>query len=328
MNPQIFAARKIVFTVVCALVLCNSSSLHAAFHLWNIREIYTDSTGNRQFIELFCPSSGQTVLANKQITVSSGGTNRTFTLTNDAPSDTLNHALLLATASAQTSGAPTANYTLPTNFLFAGGGTISFFGANSGAYTNLPTDGTLSRTWASGNAVNTPQNFAGTVGQVTNPVFAPTISITNPVNNKLFAAPATVSIGVSAADSDGTVSEVRLLTNGVAAATNTVSPFGFTLSNLGAGNYSLTARAQDNSALATTSSAVTIRIANQPTLSVVPAISGFEFTTRTGISYVIERALALTNFSSVATNAGSGGILQFQETNTSPTQRTYRVRLE
>jgi hypothetical protein len=326
MKAILSALRKVSLVAIIAFNL-SSLSAQAAFHLWNIREVYTDSTGTKQFIELFCPASGQTFLSGQSLTVSAGGTNHTITISSNTP-ETLNHAFLIATSAAQTSGAPAANCTIPTNFLFLNGASISFFGANSGAYTNLPTDGTLSRTWNSGNAVNSPQNFAGSVGQVTNPAFAPTISITNPANNKLFAAPATVSVGVSASDSDGTVSEVRLLTNGVAAATNTVSPFGFTLSNLAAGNYALTARAQDNSALATTSSAVTIRVATQPTLSVVPAVSGFSYNTRTGVNYVVERSLTLSNFSSVVTNAGSGGTLQFQETNTSPTQRTYRVRLE
>jgi hypothetical protein len=41
------------------------------------------------------------------------------------------------------------------------------------------------------------------------------------------------------------VANVRLLTNGVPAATNTVAPFGITLGNLAAGTYTLLARADD-----------------------------------------------------------------------------------
>ena len=57
-------------------------------------------------------------------------------------------------------------------------------------------------------------------------------------------------VGVSAADSDGTVANVRLMTNGVFAATNSVAPFGFSLSNLPPGHYSLRARAQEFSTIA------------------------------------------------------------------------------
>ncbi len=147
-----------------------ATQAQAAFHLWNIREIYTDASGSLQFIELFCPFSGQTVVGGRQIDVVFGGTTHTFMLpAGNLTSDTLNHTLLFGTAGLQAAGGPAPNYTLPNNFLFSGGGTINFFGANSGVYTALPTDGNLSRTWAAGNAVNSPQNFAGQIGLVAVP---------------------------------------------------------------------------------------------------------------------------------------------------------------
>jgi hypothetical protein len=138
----------------------------AAFHLWNIREIYTDASGSLQFIELFCPASGQTFLNGQQISVTSAGQTHTFTLNKDPSSDSLNHTLLFGTTGIHTAGAPTPDFTIPNNFLFSGGGTINFFGANSGTYTALPTDGILSRNWADGNGVNSPQNFAGQTGTI------------------------------------------------------------------------------------------------------------------------------------------------------------------
>ncbi len=139
----------------------------AAFHLWNIREIYTDTSGSLQFVELFCPSSGQTFVGGQSLTVTpTSGSAHSFTIPGNIVPDTLNHALLFGTAGLHAAGAPTPDYVIPSGFLFPAGGTISFFGANSGAYTALPTDGTLSRTWVGGNAANTPQNFAGQVGTV------------------------------------------------------------------------------------------------------------------------------------------------------------------
>ena len=56
---------------------------------------------------------------------------------------------------------------MPTGFLFSGGGSISFFGANSGPYMALPTDGTMARSFTGGNnVVNNPENFAGQTGKV------------------------------------------------------------------------------------------------------------------------------------------------------------------
>ena len=314
-------------------ILLSPGPARAAFHLWNIREVYTDASGTRQFIEFSTAFGSQQFVQNQQVRVtdSGGTTTHTFTIPSNLPGDTTGHAFLIATTGADASGAPTPDYVIPDNFLFAGGGTISFFGANSGSYTSLPTDGTLSRTWGGGNAVNSPQNFAGQTGTITVPASPPSISITNPANNSLFAAPAMVPVGVSASDSDGTVANVRLLTNGVAAATNTVSPFGFTLANLSAGDYTLRAVAQDSSSLSTTSAPVTIRVADRPALVLVPGAGGpiqFQFNSRTGVNYVVERATPLSTFSPVATNPGTGGSLQFQETNASEAQRSYRVRLE
>ena len=148
-----------------------TSPAQAAFHLWNIREIYTDASGSLQFIEFFTASSGQEFVMNQQVRVSNVGNTVTHTLTlpGNLPSGTANHAFLIGTAGLQAAGGPTPNYIMSDNFLFSAGGTINFFGANSGIYTALATDGVLSRTWGDGNAVNSPQNFAGQVGTVVVP---------------------------------------------------------------------------------------------------------------------------------------------------------------
>jgi hypothetical protein len=76
--------------------------------------------------------------------------------------------MLLGTAGLQAAGGPVPDYIIPNNFLFAAGGSISFFNA-SGPYTALPTDGVNSRTWGNGNALNSPQNYAGQIGFVNIP---------------------------------------------------------------------------------------------------------------------------------------------------------------
>jgi len=146
-----------------------TSPAQAAFHLWNIREIYSDASGSLQFIEFFTSSGSQQFTGGQQVRVSSGALNMTFTLPSNLPGDTANHAFLMGTAGLQAAGGPTPDYIMPNNFLFTGGGTITFFGVNGGPYTALPTDGSLSRTWNGGNAPNTPQNFAGQIGMVAVP---------------------------------------------------------------------------------------------------------------------------------------------------------------
>ena len=328
-------ARTLASGTMLGAALALATPAQAAFHLWNICEVYTDASGSLQFIEFFTTFGFQQSVGAQTIFVTNAANTVThsFTIPAHLPSDSASHAFLIGTAGITNFGAPTPNYIIPTNFFFNDGGRIKFFGANSGPYTALPTDGSLSRTWAGGNAVNTPQNFAGTVGQIVivNPNLPPVVSITNPPDSTLFAAPGVVSVGVSASDSDGTVANVQLLTNGVAAATNTVAPFGFTLSNLAAGYYTLRARAQDNQSGVATSAPVVVRVASKPVLSFAHGTNGplqFLFNTATGVSYVVDRGLPLTNFSPVVTNPGSGGVLQFSETNSVPAQGTYRVRVQ
>ncbi len=159
---------------------------------------------------------------------------------------------------------------------------------------------------------------------------APTVSITNPPNNALLAAPAALTVGVVATDSDGNVANVQLLTNGVAGPTDAASPFTFTLSNLVAGNYVLRARATDNSALSATSAPVNVRVVERPALTLTRSSNGpidLQVSTITGVSYVIEQSSVLTNFTSISTNAGNGSVLHFSETNGS-SQSFFRVRLQ
>src|SRR5204863_6423862 len=49
--PSVGLARGAVLGCVAAMI---ASPAQAAFHLWNIREIYTDTSGSLQFVELFC----------------------------------------------------------------------------------------------------------------------------------------------------------------------------------------------------------------------------------------------------------------------------------
>jgi plastocyanin len=167
-----------------------------------------------------------------------------------------------------------------------------------------------------------------TVNQAATP---PAVNITNPPGNSLFAAPASVGVGVQATDADGNVVSVQVLTNGVAGAMDTTLPFSITLSNLAAGNYAVRARATDNQGLSATSPPVTIRVVNRPALSFTRGSTGpveLRFNTVAGVNYVIEESSTLTNFSSIATNAGNGGVVQFLETNAAPGQNNYRLRLQ
>ena len=156
-------------------MLCPSAQ--AAFHLWSIREIYTDASGSLQFVEMVDNSGGQNFVGSQQISVANVGATQThnFTLpSGNLPGSTLGHTLLLGTAGLAAAGGPTPDYIIPNNFLFSAGGTINFWGTSGNSpltYSALPTDGSHSRITlgGSGDAINSPQNFAGATGTIVVP---------------------------------------------------------------------------------------------------------------------------------------------------------------
>jgi chitinase len=89
---------------------------------------------------------------------------------------------------------------------------------------------------------------------------APTVSITAPANNASFTAPATVNIQATAADADGTVSQVAFYNGNTLLGTDASSPYSYSWTNVGAGSYTLTARATDNAGAVTTSAAIAITV--------------------------------------------------------------------
>jgi hypothetical protein len=106
---------------------------------------------------------------------------------------------------------------------------------------------------------------------------APTVSISSPAVNASFAAPASIAINANAADADGTISKVEFYNGTTLLGSDTTSPYSYAWSNVAAGTYSITAKATDNKGAVTTSSAVSISVANNqlPVISFdMPADNG------------------------------------------------------
>ncbi|MBC7485369.1 MAG: RICIN domain-containing protein [Cytophagaceae bacterium] len=95
---------------------------------------------------------------------------------------------------------------------------------------------------------------------VTNPNVAPTVSLTSPANNVSVNAPASLSIAANAADSDGSVAKVEFYNGTQKLGEDASSPYAYTWTNVTAGNYTLTAKAYDNTGAITTSASVTVKV--------------------------------------------------------------------
>ena len=102
------------------------------------------------------------------------------------------------------------------------------------------------------------------------PAGAPSVSITSPVANTTFAAPASITITAAAADSNGTISKVEFFNRDTLLGTVTASPYTFTWNNVPAGNYTITAKATDNRLLVATSAPVAISVY---ALNAAPSVS-------------------------------------------------------
>jgi hypothetical protein len=117
---------------------------------------------------------------------------------------------------------------------------------------------------------------------------APTVSITSPANNAGFTAPASITINANAADADGTVSNVQFFNGTTLLGSDATSPYSFAWTNVAAGTYTLTARATDNSGAVTTSSAITVVVANPaniaPTVSITSPANNAGFTAPASIT--------------------------------------------
>ncbi|MBL7815883.1 MAG: T9SS type A sorting domain-containing protein [Saprospiraceae bacterium] len=122
----------------------------------------------------------------------------------------------------------------------------------------------------------------------------PSVTLTSPASGSNFSAPATITLAATASDQDGSITKVEFFNGTTLLGTSTVAPYGFTWSNVAAGTYSLTAKATDNSANTTSSTAatVTVSIQNDASITAIVAPTGSIATTS------VTPSVTLKNFGS------------------------------
>ena len=75
---------------------------------------------------------------------------------------------------------------------------------------------------------------------------APSVAITSPSSGATYDEPASFNVDVSASDTDGSITKVELRLNGSLEATDYEAPYGFSVSDLSEGSYTVQVRAYDN----------------------------------------------------------------------------------
>lgn len=95
----------------------------------------------------------------------------------------------------------------------------------------------------------------------------PGVSLLNPTDGTIVAAPGSFNLQAAASDADGSITRVEFFsgTNSLGIATG--SPYTLTVSNLSAGSYVLSARATDNAGAVTASSPVHVTVDQPPSVS-------------------------------------------------------------
>jgi plastocyanin len=182
------------------------------------------------------------------------------------------------------------------------------------------------------NYVCTPHAGLGMTGQVivVAPSVPPTISVTAPASGTVYAAPADVKLSTTTTAGTGSVTNVQFFANSTSLGSTTISPFDFTASSLAAGNYSLTAKAQNSVGLATTSSPVSITVVNPVVVSnyfaqVTNGQFSFEHTANPGLKYVLEKSSDLSTWSAVTTNTATSNSVHASDTFQVRDLKFYRV---
>lgn len=167
-----------------AVLASVATPAHATFHEWRITELYSNSSGTIQFIELGLPPAGiidnESFVNGQTLTDSALGHSYTFPH-NTVSVPALGAHLLIATPGyAALGGVPAADFVLPiNNFFSTSADTITYSSPFISQVTfpspSLPIDGIDSLTidpfvaHTSVSAVNSPTNLAGQTGTISVP---------------------------------------------------------------------------------------------------------------------------------------------------------------
>jgi hypothetical protein len=145
----------------------------ASFHLWIVDQIYSDASGNVQYVQYTTTSPGQEFLTLSSLNSMRDTDSKTFIFPSDLPivaGSTANKKFIVATQGfASLNTGVTPDYLMPNGFLFIPNGTITLVGADSVAYLALPTNGTHALNRNGTPVVAAPTNYAGNTGAVNVP---------------------------------------------------------------------------------------------------------------------------------------------------------------
>jgi len=162
----------------------------------------------------------------------------------------------------------------------------------------------------------------------------PTVTVTNPPNDAVLSAPATIALAAAASDSDGSVASVQFsqeTAQGTASLANvTSSPYSVVVNNLGVGDYTFSAVATDNGGLSATNAIVVHVVTPVPVvLSAMqrpsPTSFQFSYSANVGLQYIVQRSGDLVSFTPISTNTAASNPVIFLDNGAAGAVNFYRV---
>ena len=158
----------------------------------------------------------------------------------------------------------------------------------------------------------------------------PSITITNPPNGQVLSAPASLTLGATATDSDGSVTNVQFFQGTTSLGNVSSAPYSKSVTGLPAGSYTFSAVASDNGGL-TATNLVAVSVVNPSplTVSAPRRVSGtgfaFSYAADVGLRYVVQRSADLKNWVGVNTNTAATNPVSYQDNSASAALEYYRV---
>jgi hypothetical protein len=162
---------------------------------------------------------------------------------------------------------------------------------------------------------------------VKGPNQAPAISLTSPQAAEVLIAPGTVSLQASASDQDGVITHVEFFNGSTSVGIARTNPSQIVITNLAPGVYTFSARATDDLGAESTSSSISITVAQQPTVTDITRNGDSDVLNvigTSGVPHILETSPDLKSWTPIATNTPVSGEISFTDIQRQPNQ-FYRV---
>jgi len=174
------------------------------------------------------------------------------------------------------------------------------------------------------------EGFQGTVTVLANSQIL-NVCITNPASGATFAAPWSGTLQATAGGGGVLVTNVQVFSNSSLVASFSSPPYNLALNNLDAGSYAFYAVTADNTGASNTSPVVAVSVV-APTAILMsaprrlsPTQFRFTYNADPGLRYIVQRASALPNFSTISTATAAAGSIAFTDTVAGAGPYFYRV---